>query len=134
MGDAAAQEKLVNEIHKKLLAGADFGTIAKNHSIDSAASNGGDRGVIGRGTEELRKDLVAIAFQQPTGKVSKIFPDQAFYYILKVESRQPGKRAPLGDPKVRDAIEKRLLGEQRKEAQDRWLARLKKTAIIKRYM
>ena len=38
------------------------------------------------------------------------------------------------DEKVREAIEKRLLGEQRKEAQDRWLARLKKTAIIKRYM
>lgn len=133
-GDVDAQKKLVDEIHKKLLGGADFGTLAKNHSIDSAAANGGDRGVIGRGTEELRKDLVELAFRQPTGKVSPIYPDQAFYYILKVESRKLGKRAPLSDPKVRDDIEKRLLGEQRKAAQDRWLTRLKKTAIIKRYM
>ena len=66
--------------------------------------------------------------------ISPILPDQAFYYILKVESRKPGKRAPLSDPGVRDKIEKQILGEKRKAAQDRWLERLKKTAIIKRYM
>ena len=133
-GDVEAQEKLVNEVHQKLLAGSDFGTLAKTYSIDSAASEGGDRGVIGRDTELLRRDLVALAFQQPTGKVSPIFPDQAFYYIMKVESRQPGKRAPLSDPNVRAAIEKRLLAERRQEAEERWITRLKKTAIIKRYI
>ena len=132
-GDAEAQEKLVNEIHTKLKNGADFGTLAKTYSIDSAAENGGDRGTIGPDSEDLRPDLVALAFRQKAGEISPIYPDQAFYYIMKVESRKLGKRAPLSDPKVRDDIEKRLLSEKRKEAQDRWLDRLKRTAIIKRY-
>ena len=132
-GDIEAQKKLVAEIHAKLKAGADFGTLAKTYSIDSASVNGGDRGTIGRGTEELRRDLVGLAFMQETGQISQVHQDQAFYYIMKVESRKPGARAPLTDPKVREAIEKRLLSEKRKEAQDRWLERLKKTAIIKRY-
>lgn len=132
-GDTEGPKKLVGEIHKKLKDGADFGTLAKTYSLDSAAEKGGDRGTIGHDTQDLRPDLVALAFAQETGEVSEVREDQAFYYILKVESRELGKRAPLSDPKVRDAIEKRLMGEQRQEAQDRWLQRLKKTAIIKRY-
>jgi len=132
-GDMEGPKKLVEEIHQKLKAGADFGTLAKTYSLDSAADKGGDRGTIGRNTQELRPDLVALAFAQKTGEASEIHQDQAFYYIMKVESRELGKRAPLSDPKVRDAIEKRLTSEQRQEAQDRWLDRLKKTAIIKRY-
>ncbi|MFT5410932.1 MAG: peptidyl-prolyl cis-trans isomerase SurA [Verrucomicrobiales bacterium] len=132
-GDVDGQTKLVAEIHKKLINGADFATLAKTYSIDSAAPNGGDRGTIGRDTEELRKDLVDLAFAQPTGKVSKIFPDKAFYYILKVESRKPGKRAPLTDTKVREAITAELKRDKREASQDRWVERLKKTAIIKRY-
>ncbi len=132
-GDAEAQKNLVEEIHRKLKGGADFGTLAKTFSLDSAADKGGDRGTISRDTQELRPDLVALAFAQKTGEISQAHQDQAFYYIMKVESRKLGKRAPLSDPKVRDAIEKRLMGERRKEAQDRWLERLKKTAIIKRY-
>ena len=135
-GDMESQQKLVQEIHGKLKGGADFGTLAKTYSIDSAADNGGDRGTIGRDTQELRPDLVALAFTLQAGEVSPVHSDQVdegFYYIMKVESRKLGKRAPLSDPKIRDAIEKRLMGEQRKEAQDRWLDRLKKTAIIRRY-
>lgn len=132
-GDIDGQKKLVEEIHNKLKNGSDFGTLAKAYSIDSAAPKGGDRGTIGRDTEELRKDLVALAFEQPTGTISRIHQDQAFYYIMKVESRKPGKREPLSNPKVRSAIEKQLQSDKRVEALNRWLDRLKKTAIIKRY-
>ena len=132
-GDTAAQKQLVEEVHLQLKNGADFGTLAKTYSLDSASSNGGDRGTIGRETEELRPDLVALAFMQPTGEVSQIHEDQGFYYIMKVESRKPGKLEPLSNEKVRDAIQRKLKDDRSVEALDRWLDRLKKTAIIRRY-
>jgi len=132
-GDLDAQRKLANEILDQLKGGADFGNMAKAYSIDSASADGGDRGTIGRNTDALRGDLVQVAFAQKTGVVSKLIEDQAFFYIMKVESRKPGARTPLSDPKVRDAIEKRLQAEKRKAALDRWIERLKKDAIIKRF-
>jgi peptidyl-prolyl cis-trans isomerase SurA len=132
-GDTSAQKQLVEEVYLQLRNGGDFGTLAKAYSLDSAAAQGGDRGTIGRGTEELRPDLVALAFMQPTGEISQIHEDQGFYYIMKVESRQAGKREPLSNEKVRNAIERKLKDDKSVEALDRWLARLKKTAIIKRY-
>ena len=135
-GDAEAAAKLAKEIHTKLVNGSDFGTLAKTYSIDSAAANGGDRGTIGPDTQDLRKDLVDLAFMQPTGSISQLHQDlgeTGFYYIMKVESRKLGKRSPLSDPQVKKKIEKAIREKKRSEALDRWLERLKQEAIIKRY-
>ena len=128
-GNAASQKAMAEEILGKLAAGADFERMAQMYSEDSTKDNGGDWGWIERKT--LAEPLEKFAFNMPVGRISNIIDYAGNYYILKVEDKHGGSTKSLTE--VRADIEKRLLEEEAKGIQDRWIASLRAKAYIKTF-
>jgi peptidyl-prolyl cis-trans isomerase C len=72
------------EIHKKLLAGEDFATLAKTESDDvRSGANGGDLGSFKR--EQMAPPFAQAAFSLPAGQLSEPVKTQFGYHLIKVE-------------------------------------------------
>lgn len=124
-----SQRRLVQDIHQKLKRGGNFADLATTYSQDSAARNGGDRGIIDKKT--LQPLLTINAYNLEAGETSEIIEDAYNYYILRVDSRQYGKAQPLSE--VRDEIETALVGAQKDAVISKWVEGLRSRALIKRY-
>jgi len=126
---APAQKELAEEVLGKLAGGAEFEQMAQMYSEDSTKENGGDWGWIDRKT--LAEPLEKFAFNMPVGRISNIIDYAGNYYILKVEDKHGGSTKSLAE--VRGDIEKRLLEEEARGIQDRWIASLRAKAYIKMF-
>jgi foldase protein PrsA len=122
-------KKDAEDILKKLKAGADFETIARNESIDrlSAASGGRMRpfspkeGVFGTATAKLK-----------TGELSDIIKTDDGYHILKVINRKPAGQEKFND--VKPTLEKLVKQRAVKKRLEPWLASLLERSDIKKYL
>ena len=128
-GNAAAQKAMADEIHGKLVNGAEFDRMAQIYSEDSTRERGGDWGWIERKT--LAGPLEKAAFDLSVGKVSRIVEFGGNYYILKVEGKHGGDTKSL--EQARPDIEKKLLQLEAQGLQERWLASLRSKAFIKTF-
>jgi len=128
-GNAAAQKAMADEIHGKLVNGAEFDRMAQIYSEDSTRERGGDWGWIERKT--LAGPLEKAAFGLSVGKVSRIVEFGGNYYILKVEDKHGGDTKSL--EQARPDIEKKLLQLEAQGLQERWLASLRSKAFIKTF-
>jgi peptidyl-prolyl cis-trans isomerase SurA len=128
-GNAAAQKAMADEIHSKLVNGAEFDRMAQIYSEDSTRERGGDWGWIERKT--LAGPLEKAAFGLSVGKVSRIVEFGGNYYILKVEGKHGGDTKSL--EQARPDIEKKLLQLEAQGLQERWLASLRSKAYIKTF-
>ncbi|MFN3466200.1 MAG: peptidylprolyl isomerase, partial [Candidatus Brocadiales bacterium] len=122
-------KKEAEEILKKLKAGADFETLARNESIDrlSAASGGRIRpfgpkeGMFGPATANLEK-----------GALSDIIKTDEGYHILKVTNKKPRGSEKFKD--VRPKLEKLVKQKTVKKRLGPWLASLLERSEIKKYL
>jgi peptidyl-prolyl cis-trans isomerase C len=76
------------ELRAKIVAGADFATVAKENSDDAGSGEkGGDLGSFGKGamTPEFEKE----AFLLPVGQVSQPVKTPFGYHLILVQSRSP---------------------------------------------
>jgi peptidyl-prolyl cis-trans isomerase SurA len=128
-GEAAAQRAMAEEIFTKLVNGAEFDRMAQLYSEDSTRENGGDWGWVDRKT--LAGPLEKAAFALHPGKISNIIEFSANYYILKVEDKHGGETKSMAD--ARADIEKKLIHEEAKNLQEKWLASLRSKAYIKTF-
>ncbi|UCH46047.1 MAG: peptidylprolyl isomerase [Nitrospiraceae bacterium] len=94
-------------IRKGILAGEDFAEMAKKHSTDSRASQGGDLGYINRKYMPSEFDEVAFALKE--SEVSEVVHTKHGYHIIKVTEHIPEGITPYEE--VRDFIGKFLKGE-----------------------
>ncbi|HVP00700.1 MAG TPA: peptidylprolyl isomerase [Bryobacteraceae bacterium] len=93
------------ELRAKIVAGADFATVAKEESDDKGSgANGGDLGAFGKG--QMVPEFEKEAFQLPIGQVSQPVKSPFGYHLIKVESH--GSK-PFDEVKVN--IQKQLPGE-----------------------
>jgi parvulin-like peptidyl-prolyl isomerase len=93
------------ELRAKIMAGADFATVAKENSDDKqSGANGGDLGAFGKG--QMVPEFEKEAFALPVGDVSQPVKSAFGYHIIKVESH--GAK-PFDDVKAN--IMKKLPGE-----------------------
>ncbi len=82
----AQAKKQINEIYKKLKAGADFSKLAKEYSQDvGSARRGGDLGWFGKG--QMVKPFEKAAFKGRIGKIQKPIKTRFGYHIIKVTGR-----------------------------------------------
>jgi len=125
--DPVKKRKMTQEIHEKLVRGADFADLARVYSEDSTQDKGGDWGWIKHG--DLNPEMEQVVFRLPTGRVSDIIELNQTYYIMLVEQKKGGVSKPLKE--VRAEIENRLLQIERQKDQQDWLQRLRKKAYIK---
>jgi len=84
--DAQAKAK-ADDLHKQLLAGADFAELAKKNSDDlGSGSRGGDLGTFAKG--QMVPEFEKAAFETPVGKVSDVIRTEFGYHIIKVEEHK----------------------------------------------
>ena len=131
-GDADAtpekQKKLAQELRAKVVAGADFATIAKTYSQDSRAEDGGEWEWMER--KQMKKSLADTAFGLKDGGVSQVIEDETSFVIIFCQAKKFGKSEPL--EKVRPEIERVINQQKAKESLDKWLADLRRKAVIRK--
>lgn len=108
-------------------AGEKFEDLAKQFSKDLKRSKGGDWGWLKR--SDFRKEFSEVAFNLKKGDASDpvLLPEGAF--ILFAEDRRFAGIQPLDE--VRDQIERVLVQQMGRAAQERWLERLRRNGYVK---
>jgi len=84
----------IKEIYDSVIAGGDFGELAKAFSQDNSAANGGDLGWFARGQMVPQFDSVAWALQ--INQVSAPFRTRFGWHIVKLMGRRTDKETPSG--------------------------------------
>ncbi len=107
-------EQKAKELKAKLDAGADFGTLAKENSIDNGSkNNGGSLGFVQYNTEELVREFVDGFKNLKEGQVSEPVKSQFGYHLIKVTGIKSGEVIPFDEAKEQL---KNFLLEQKKDA------------------
>lgn len=122
------QLELAESIVAKLKKGEDFATLAKEHSADSYAEEGGK--VVKQKRTDLSPAFAAILMETPEGKVLGPLEDGRGFTIVRVDKKHYGPVPPLS--KVRKAIESRVRARKNKAKHDRWMKRLRSNAMIQK--
>ena len=105
--DKAKAKQQAEEIHKQLLAGADFAELARQHSQDAgSAPAGGDLGILEPGT--LGNAFDEAAFELKEGEYSAPVETEFGYHIVKVDKIIPGGSASF------DSVKNKVEAEYRK--------------------
>lgn len=115
-----ATEEEANQVYDRLVAGEDFGDLAKELSTDTGSGAlGGDLGWFGRG--RMVQEFENAAFSQAIGEIGKPVQSQYGYHIIQILGRE---NRPLTDSEFENA--KQL-------AISEWIAQAKENAKIKTY-
>ena len=91
--DKAAARAQAEDVLAKAKGGADFAELAKQHSQDVTASNGGDLGKFGRGV--MAPSFESAAFALQPGQISDIVETPFGLHVIKLEEKQPEHTEPL---------------------------------------
>lgn len=106
----AARRKKIDEIAAKVKAGEDFADLAKQHSEDSSAKQGGDLGLFGRG--QMIKPFEDATFAMKEGQVSEVVETTFGLHLIKLEKIEAAKTQGLDE--VKGAISAKLSAEKGK--------------------
>jgi peptidyl-prolyl cis-trans isomerase C len=79
-------EPLCEELKTKIMDGADFGDVAREHSTCPSKGRGGDLGSFGPG--QMVKEFDAVVFSANLNKVQGPVQTQFGYHLLEVTSRK----------------------------------------------
>lgn len=124
VSEADAKRKL-NNLRERILAGADFGELAKLNSDDSSSSKGGDLGWVYPGDTVPEFEQVMNSLK--VGQVSEPFASPFGWHLVQVLGRR--EAAVSGERKRQEA---RLILRERKadEAYQEWLRQLRDRAFV----
>ena len=124
VSEADAKRKLSN-LRERILAGADFGELAKLNSDDSSSSKGGDLGWVYPGDTVPEFEHVMNSLK--VGQVSEPFASPFGWHLVQVLGRR--EAAVSGERKRQEA---RLILRERKadEAYQEWLRQLRDRAFV----
>jgi parvulin-like peptidyl-prolyl isomerase len=87
----AAKRKQIEDLRKRILAGEDFATLAKQYSEDTGSKvNGGELPNFSRG--QMVPEFEAAAFSLGTNQVSEVVTTQYGYHLIKVLEKIPAKK------------------------------------------
>lgn len=124
-----SRRKMIEEIREKIVAGAEFGDLARMYSDGSEQEAYGDVGWINR--KHFNEELTKVVFKLKAGELSQIVELGGSYYLFFCEAKKQATVRPLKE--LRGEIEKALLQSERQKQQQEWLAKLRKKAYIKLY-
>lgn len=117
-------------LRAELAAGKDFGVLARKHSREAHAAQGGDWGFVDP-AEVFRPELVnALAALQP-GELSPPLVTEAGIYLLRKTAERPDRVLTLAD--VRERIESLLRRQEADRLYREWVGRLRQDARIRLY-
>ena len=110
----------------ELRRGADFGTLAREHSLSPDAKLGGDLGWFARG--EMPPPFDDVCFSLPVGRVSDVVGSSFGFHLFKVLARQKARKPEPEE--LREEAESRLRREKEAAAQEAYVAALRQAARI----
>lgn len=117
------------EVTNQLKTGAKFEELAKQYSQDPRRGKGGDWGWQKRA--DLRKELSDVLFTMDQGQYSDPIVTPEGSFVLFVEERKRAGIKPLDE--VRDQIERILKTQNARQAQERWLEKLRRNGYVKHF-
>lgn len=120
------QLALAEELAQGLREGADFAELAKQHSADAFAEEGGFQKDVAR--PDLSPEFAAILFESEPGKIIGPLEDPAGFTIARVESLEKGPAPPLSE--VRKLIEERVRVKKTSKRYEEWMKGLRSKALI----
>ncbi len=103
-----------------------FAEVAKKSSIAPEARNGGDLGFIAKGGGF--PEVFDVTFSMAPNVISDVTPSPYGFHLFKVTERRPAGRRTLEQAKAE--IHEKLLRQKRLQAQEEYLAALKKRAKV----
>jgi peptidyl-prolyl cis-trans isomerase C len=106
---------------KQLKAGADFAQLAKEHSQDGSAAQGGDLNFFTK--DQMVPAFADAAFALKKDEISDIVETQFGLHIIKLTDRRAARTVPLSE--VQDQIKDYLVGQKREAATSAFVASLK---------
>jgi len=106
--------------------GSDFADLARLHSEDATAANGGDLGFVKRG--QALPEFEEVIFAMKEGEISDVIRTANGLHIVKVEAFSIGTDRPFAETKAE--IERRLLQEKIEKRFQDWTSELKDRAFI----
>ena len=127
--DAATKKKAMDDaqgVLKQARSGADFAELAKKHSADGSAQQGGDLNFFTRG--QMVPPFDQAAFAMKPGEISDIVTTQFGYHIIKVTERRPASTVPF--EQVSGRIKEFLTEQQKQQKADAFIQSLKQKAKI----
>ena len=124
--DSGDAKERAAELVRRARAGEDFTALAREHSSAATRSAGGDLGELAHG--EMNPEVEKIAAGLEPGGISDPFPRGDGIVILRLQARSEGRVVPFED--VKADIIKRVTQARRTEEYDKFMASLRKTAIL----
>ena len=124
--DDAAKKKAraaIEDVLKQAKAGTDFGELARKHSSDGSAQQGGDLGFFTKG--RMVPQFSDAAFKLQPGQISDVVETQFGYHIIKVTER---KDVPMAE--ASEKIRGFLAARKRDEHQQAFVASVKSKSKI----
>lgn len=123
--DAASQ--IIQDLLAQLAAGAEFSALARRHSEDPHAAEGGELTWMAQG--ELMPELDAVAFRLKPGEVSEPIHTRLGIHLIRLEERREASSLSLME--ANHAVYQQLYQQKFEQAFGRWIERLKAQAYIR---
>jgi peptidyl-prolyl cis-trans isomerase C len=107
LSDAQALETITHIFQTIRTKKESFEEMARKHSHDSSAADGGDLGWFGRG--QMVPEFEDVAFSLEKNEVSSVIKTNFGFHIIRLDDRRQAERKPFSE--VRHEIRERLLQE-----------------------
>jgi parvulin-like peptidyl-prolyl isomerase len=122
------QLELAEKLAADIKAGADVAELAKQHSRDAYAAEGGFQKDVPR--TDLQPEFAAVIFAAKAGETVGPLEDPVGYTIVKISKITPGPYPPLSE--VREMIEERVRTKKNSVAYEKWIEGKRKSAMIEK--
>ena len=119
---------LAEKLAADVKGGADIAELAKQHSRDAYAAEGGFQKDLPR--TDLQPEFASIIFGAKDGDVVGPLEDPIGFTIVKIVKIVPGPYPPLKE--VRDMIEDRVRTKKNSAAYEKWIKSKRKAAMIEK--
>ncbi len=120
----------LSQLRTDIVAGADFETLAKEHSQNLGAANGGIIGWMKQG--DLDSAIENVAFALADGAVSEVVETPLGVYLLRVDEREVSTTQSLTE--VRSSIEPELRAQIASTQYDKWMDTLRRHSNVRVYI